>query len=87
MNLVSSALRRPITVLVAIVAIVLGAVLALRQMPRDILPDLGIPIIYVAQPYGGMDPSQMESGLQSGAGASPHHVANARSQRSLESIL
>src|SRR5206468_2357842 len=63
MNLVSSALRRPITVLVAIVAIVLGAVLALRQMPRDILPDLGIPIIYVAQPYGGMDPAQMEGYL------------------------
>src|SRR5438552_352884 len=60
MNLVSSALRRPITVLVAIVAIVLGAVLALRQMPRDIFPDLGIPVIYVAQPYGGMDPAQME---------------------------
>src|SRR5881409_1694621 len=63
MNLVSSALRRPITVLVPIVAIVLGAVLALRQMPRDILPDLGIPIIYVAQPYGGMDPAQMEGYL------------------------
>src|SRR6266704_1154062 len=60
MNLVSSALRRPITVLVAIVAIVLGAVLALRQMPRDILPDLGVPVIYVAQPYGGLDPAQME---------------------------
>src|SRR5213595_3000585 len=63
MNLVSSALRRPITVLVAIAAIVLGAVLALRQMPRDILPDLGIPIIYVAQPYGGMYPAQMEGYL------------------------
>ena len=60
MNLVASALRRPITVLVAIIALVLGAVLALRQMPRDILPDLGIPIIYVAQPYGGIDPAQME---------------------------
>ena len=29
-------------------------------MPRDIFPDLGVPIIYVAQPYGGMDPAQME---------------------------
>src|SRR5207244_65697 len=28
-------------------------------MPRDIFPTLGIPTIYVAQPFGGMDPAQM----------------------------
>src|SRR3954462_12423401 len=60
MNLVRAAMRRPVTVLVAILAVCLGAGLALRQMPRDIFPDLGIPVIYVAQPYGGMDPAQME---------------------------
>src|SRR5262245_50112016 len=32
-------------------------------MPLDIFPPLGIPTIYVAQPYGGMDPAQMESYL------------------------
>ena len=32
-------------------------------MPVDIFPDLGAPTIYVAQPYGGMDPSQMEGYL------------------------
>ena len=32
-------------------------------MPRDIFPTLGIPTIYVAQPYGGMDPAQMEGYL------------------------
>jgi multidrug efflux pump subunit AcrB len=63
MNLVDSALRRPITVLVAIVSIALGAVLALQRMRVDILPDLGVPVIYVAQPYGGMDPAQMEGYL------------------------
>src|SRR5579884_242493 len=63
MNLVQIALRRPISVLVLIVAIVLGSVMAIRQMSRDIFPDLGIPIIYVAQPYGGMDPQQMEGFL------------------------
>src|SRR5258708_19459055 len=60
MNLVSVALRRPITVLVALVAIVLGGIVAIRQIPRDIFPSLGIPVIYVAQPYGGIDPAQME---------------------------
>ena len=63
MNLVRSALRRPITVIVLVIAVVLGAGLALERMPRDIFPTLGIPTIYVAQPYGGMDPAQMEGYL------------------------
>jgi multidrug efflux pump subunit AcrB len=63
MNIVSASMRRPITIIVAIVAIVLCAVVALRQMPRDILPTLGTPVIYVAQPYGGIDPAQMEGYL------------------------
>ena len=63
MNLVQAALRRPFTVLVLVIAVVLGAALALERMPRDIFPTLGIPTIYVAQPYGGMDPAQMEGFL------------------------
>jgi multidrug efflux pump subunit AcrB len=63
MNLVQAALRRPFTVLVLVIALVLGTALALQQMPRDIFPTLGIPTIYVAQPYGGMDPAQMEGYL------------------------
>jgi multidrug efflux pump subunit AcrB len=63
MNLVSAALRRPVTVIVGIVAVALCALVALRQMPRDILPTLGIPVIYVAQPFGGLDPAQMEGFL------------------------
>jgi multidrug efflux pump subunit AcrB len=45
---------------VAVVAIVLVGLLALARMPRDIFPDLGVPTLYVAQTYGGMDPAQME---------------------------
>jgi multidrug efflux pump subunit AcrB len=63
MNLVIPAMRRPFTVLVALVAVVLGAIFGLSRMPRDIFPDLGVPIIYVAQPYGGVDPAQMEGFL------------------------
>src|SRR5271169_4847555 len=63
MNLVRFALRRPLTIIVGIVAVGLGAGFALVQMPRDIFPTLGIPTIYVAQPYGGMDPAQMEGYL------------------------
>src|SRR5437879_6780712 len=63
MNLVQPALRRPLTIVVAVIAGALGSVLGLREMPRDIFPTLGIPTVYVAQPYGGMDPAQMEGYL------------------------
>ncbi len=63
MNLSQAALRRPVTVLVIMAGIVLAAVLSLRRMAIDIFPNMGVPIIYVAQPYGGMDPAQMEGYL------------------------
>src|SRR5215469_8901021 len=63
MRLVLAALSRPITVVVALLATALCAVLALQRMPVDIFPRGGDPAIYVAQPYGGMDPAQMEGYL------------------------
>ena len=63
MWLVLTALRRPITVVVAVLTVILLSMLALRRMPVDIFPRVGAPAIYVAQPYGGMDPSQMEGFL------------------------
>jgi multidrug efflux pump subunit AcrB len=60
MNIVSFALRRPVSLVVAVTAIALAALLALHRMPRDIFPNLGVPTIYVAQTYGGLDPAQME---------------------------
>jgi len=63
LSLVQLALRRPVTILVVVLAVVIASVLALREMARDIFPDLGTPTIYVAQPYGGMSPEQMEGFL------------------------
>ena len=80
MQLILSALRRPLTVMVIIVAIGFGAFLAVggsvceqlglpyppglpRGMEVDIFPSLNLPVIYVCQPYGGMDPAQMEGYL------------------------
>jgi multidrug efflux pump subunit AcrB len=58
--LIRAALRRPITVLVAVIAVALTAVFAVTRMRADIFPDLDLPVIFVAQPYGGMSPAQME---------------------------
>src|SRR5947199_1852136 len=63
MWLVLTAIRRPITIIVAVIAVALTSIMAIRQMKVDIFPKLGAPAIYVAQPYGGMDPSQMEGYL------------------------
>lgn len=58
-----AALRRPYTVLVALVAIAVAAYLAIRRAPADIFPSLSVPVIYVVQPYAGMSPTQMEGQL------------------------
>src|SRR5207342_3458568 len=80
MNPIVAALRHPLSVLVALVALTLGFCLAIGKpvceqlgikypaglpegMDVDIFPALNLPIIYVAQPYGGMDPAQMEGYL------------------------
>jgi multidrug efflux pump subunit AcrB len=60
MRLVLFALRRPTTIFVAVIAILVAAWFTVRRMPIDIFPDLGEPTIYIAQPYGGLDPAQMD---------------------------
>jgi len=60
MWLVRTALRRPVTVLIAVIGVALCSILAVSRMRIDIFPNLNLPIIYVAQPYGGMSPRQME---------------------------
>src|SRR5438046_5096497 len=54
------ALRHPYVIMAAAVAIIGGSALAVQRIKIDIFPDLNQPVIYVAQPYGGMDPAQME---------------------------
>ncbi|OFW14154.1 MAG: acriflavin resistance protein [Acidobacteria bacterium RIFCSPLOWO2_02_FULL_67_21] len=60
MWLIRAAMQRPITILIVILGVALTSLLAVQRMKIDIFPDLGTPVIYVAQPYGGMDPAQME---------------------------
>src|SRR3970040_703576 len=60
MWLIRAAMRRPITMVIVILGVTLTSFLAIRRMRVDIFPDLGPPVVYVAQPYGGMDPAQME---------------------------
>ena len=63
MRLTLAALSRPITIIVAVLGLAVAAGLAVRRMPVDIFPVVGDPAVYVAQPYGGMDPAQMDGFL------------------------
>lgn len=60
MNLITSALRKPIAVIVLVSGLVLFGISAVTRINIDIFPNLNIPTIYVSQPYGGMSPQQME---------------------------
>lgn len=60
MWLIRIALRRPITIIVLVITLAFSSVLAIMRTRVDIFPNLDLPVIYVAQPYGGMSPQQME---------------------------
>src|SRR5580704_10178086 len=63
MWLIRATLRRPIATLILVIGIALCSTLAVQRMRIDIFPNLNLPVIYVAQPYGGMSPAQMEGYL------------------------
>src|ERR1035437_6832730 len=54
------ALKRPITIIVISLGMLLFAIMAITTIPIDIFPKLNLPTIYVIEPYGGMSPQQME---------------------------
>jgi multidrug efflux pump subunit AcrB len=58
--MVRAALRKPVTVLVLFMGLLLFSVMALRNISIDIFPKLNLPVIYVIESYGGMSPDQME---------------------------
>ena len=60
MNPIVFAMRRPVTTLMLVVALVSGGVLAYGRMRVDIFPSLNTPKIYVFLDYVGMSPDQME---------------------------
>src|SRR5437879_13911081 len=48
------------SVLVLFIAIIGASVLSFYPTNINIFPNLNLPVVYVSQPYGGMDPAQME---------------------------
>ena len=61
MNLIRSALRKPITILVIVASLFYFGIGAVRTIKVDIFPNLNLPVIYISQPFGGYTPDQMEA--------------------------
>ncbi|HZY79479.1 MAG TPA: efflux RND transporter permease subunit [Cyclobacteriaceae bacterium] len=61
MNLIRFALRKPISVLVLVAGLFFFGVRAVNDIKIDILPRMDLPVIYIAHPFGGYSPTQMET--------------------------
>jgi multidrug efflux pump subunit AcrB len=61
MNLIRFALRKPISILVMVAGLFFFGIGAIRDIKVDILPQMNLPVIYIAHPFGGYTPTQMES--------------------------
>uniref|UniRef100_UPI002636F0CD efflux RND transporter permease subunit n=1 Tax=Chitinophaga sp. TaxID=1869181 RepID=UPI002636F0CD len=61
MGLIKSALNKPITILVLVAGLFFFGVKAVREVKVDIFPKLDMPVLYLAHPFGGYTPNQMEA--------------------------
>lgn len=61
MNLIRFALRKPISILVMVAGLLFFGISAMTTIKVDILPKMNLPVIYIAHPFGGYTPNQMES--------------------------
>ena len=60
MNIIRLALRKPITIMVAVLAIAYFSFTAIKKINVDIFPEIESPAIYIAMPYGGLTPAYMD---------------------------
>jgi len=61
MKLILFALRKPITIMVLVAAALFFGIGAVRSIKVDIFPKMELPVLYIAHPYGGFTPAQMET--------------------------
>ena len=61
MKLILFALRKPITIIVMVAALFFFGIRSLLTIHVDIFPRMDLPVLYIAHPYGGFTPTQMET--------------------------
>ncbi|MCS4302743.1 efflux RND transporter permease subunit [Chryseobacterium sp. BIGb0232] len=60
MNLIRFALRKPIAIMVLVLAIGIISFSAIKKIKVDIFPEVELPSMYIAMPYGGLSPQYMD---------------------------
>lgn len=61
MGLIRSALNKPISIMVIVAGLFFFGIRAVSDIKVDIFPKLDLPVLYIAHPFGGYTPDQMEA--------------------------
>ncbi|MGV8994495.1 MAG: efflux RND transporter permease subunit [Flavobacterium sp.] len=61
MNMIRFALRKPISIMVLVAGLLFFGIGAVRSVKIDILPQMNLPVIYLAHSFAGYTPDQMEA--------------------------
>jgi multidrug efflux pump subunit AcrB len=60
MNLIRFALRKPISIMVLVVGLLFFGIRSAKDIQVDILPEMNLPVVYIAHSFNGYTPQQME---------------------------
>lgn len=60
MNLIRFALRKPIAIMVVVLTLAFFSYNTIKKINVDIFPEIELPAMYIAMPYGGLSPAYMD---------------------------
>lgn len=61
MSLADLSIKRPVFITALLVILMTAGVLALRNMPVDLFPDVTLPVVTIRTPYAGAGPEEVET--------------------------
>src|SRR5580658_5239399 len=61
MGLIALVLKKPYTIIAIMILVCVLGVGAIMRMPRDIFPEINIPVVCVVWTYGGMSPQDIQN--------------------------
>ena len=61
MSLPEFSIKRPVTVLMAVMICLLLGVIAFREIPVDLMPEVNFPILSITTDYEGVGPEEIET--------------------------
>ena len=60
MNIIRFALRKPVSIIVVVLAVAFFSYNTIKKINVDIFPKVELPAMYIAMPYGGLSPAYMD---------------------------